>query len=528
MSELTGRHPDRAELSISKGWVQGVALVMVFGFFVMGVLALRTYSDGMPLPERVVGPDGQVVYTQEDVTAGQRIFLRRGLQEYGSVVGHGGYLGPDYTAEYLRLSAEHIESELSQSGQREPSEAAERMLRENRYDEETGELEFTAEQVSAFEDASEYYAGFFGTDSTKYGLIPRVITDPEEIHQLTAFFSWTAWASAAQRPGHDYSYTNNWPPEPRVANTPTADILVWSGLSLTALLVGLGALFALYGRWSRTIGWHASEQPSLAFRQPGEVQITPAQKVTAWFFFVVAALFLVQSLLGGAAEHYRADLSSFFGIDLAEVLPFNLARTWHVQLALFWTASSFLAAGIFLTPIISGREPRRQHWLAWGLLGALVVVVVGSLVGEAISVFGAEWAKGSIFFDQQWEYIDLPKFWQGLLVVGLFLWIAIVYRGIRSRLKTEHKLNMPWLFFYAGLAIPAFYAVGMLASNGTRLTVAEFWRFWVVHLWVEDFLELFTTVMVAYMFVLLGVVRERIALTVVFLDIVLYLSLIHI
>ena len=44
----------------------------------------------------------------------------------------------------------------------------------------------------------------------------------------------------------------------------------------------------------------------------------------------------------------------------------------------------------------------------------------------------------------------------------------------------------------------------------------------MVHLWVEDFLELFTTIMVAYIFVLLGVVAERVALTVVYLDIVLY------
>ncbi len=513
---------DRAELNLSKGWVQGVALVMVFGFFVMGMLALRTYTDSMPLPERVTGPDGGVVYTEGDIQAGQQTFLRRGLQQYGSVMGHGGYLGPDFTADYLRISAEHIEDELAASGQREPSVAVMEMLRENRYDESSGELVFTAEQVSAFEEATTHYADFFGTDSTKYGLRPRVITDPQEIHELTAFFSWTAWASAAERPGHDYSYTNNWPPERRVGNIPSADIVVWSGLSLTALLVGLGALFALYGRWSRTIGWHASEQPSLAFRQPGEVQITQAQRVTAWFFFVVAALFLVQSLLGGAIEHYRADLSTFFGIDLARVLPFNLARTWHVQLSLFWTAAAFLAAGIFLTPIISGREPRRQHWLAWGLLGALVVVVVGSLAGEAISVFGADWAKGSIFFDQQWEYLDLPRFWQALLVIGLFFWIAIIFRGIRSRLRTEHWLNMPWLFFYAGLAIPAFYAVGMLASTGTHLTVAEFWRFWVVHLWVEDFLELFTTVMVAYIFVMLGVVRRQIAIQIIFLDVILY------
>ena len=513
---------ERSELNLSKGWIQGIALVMVFGFLVMGMLAARTYTDSMPLPDRVVGADGQTVYTGDDVTAGQEIFLRRGLQQYGSIVGHGGYLGPDYTAEYLRLSAEDIKQSLTDAGTQDPSQATSDMLRENRYDEDSGELVFTAEQVAAFDAIQQHYADYFGEDSTKYGLIPKAITDPEDIHQLTAFFSWTAWAAAAERPGHDYSYTNNWPAEPRVDNGPTADIVVWSGLSLVALLGGLGGLFALYGRWSRQIGWHATEQPALAFRQPGEVEITPAQKVTAYFFFVVAVLFLAQSLLGGAIEHYRADLASFFGIDLARVLPFNLARTWHVQLSLFWTAASFLAAGIFLAPIISGREPRKQHLLTWGLLVAVAIVVFGSLAGEAISVFGADWAKGSIFFDQQWEYLDLPRFWQLLLVVGLFLWIAIVYRAIRARLRTEHWLNMPWLFFYAGLAIPAFYAVGMLASTGSHLTVAEFWRFWVVHLWVEDFLELFTTVMVAYIFVMLGVVRRRIAIQIIFLDVILY------
>ncbi len=512
----------RAELDLSKGWIQGVGLVLVFGFLVMGILAVRTYTDSMPVPAAVTGPSGETVYSHEDITSGQQIFLRRGLQQYGSVMGHGAYLGPDYTAQYLRLSSENIKKQLQDAGQQEPIEATKRMLRANRYDESTGELQFTAEQIAAFGDLKAYYADFFGTDSTKYGLLPKMITDPQDIHELTAFFSWTAWASAAERPGHDYSYTNNWPPEPRVDNTPTADILVWSGLSLTALLVGLGILFAVFGRWSNNIGWHASELPTLAFRQPGEVEITKAQKVTAWFFFVVAALFLVQSLLGGAIEHYRADLTAFFGLDLARILPFNLARTWHVQLSLLWTAAAFLAAGIFLAPIIAGREPRRQHWLAWGLLGALVLVVVGSMTGEAISIYGPEWAKGSIFFDQQWEYLDLPRFWQALLIVGLFLWIAIVYRGIRSRLKTEHKLNMPWLFLYSGLAIPGFYAVGMLAGTRTALTVAEFWRFWVVHLWVEDFLELFTTVMVAYIFVMLGVVRRKIAIQIILLDIILY------
>jgi len=515
--------PSKAELVISKGWVQGVALVMVFGFFVMGFLAYRTYTDSMPLPRQATSQAGDVIYTQEQITSGQEIFLRRGLQQYGSIMGHGGYLGPDYTAEYLRLSSEHVTEALRDQGVQDPTASTVEHMRENRYDETTGVLTLTPEQVSAFEEIKQHYADFFGTPTTEHGLIPSKITDPQQIHDLTSFFAWTAWAAAAERPGHEYSYTNNWPAEPRVANAPTADILVWSAMSLVALLAGLGLLFAIYGRWSKKIGWQSSEMPSLSFLQPGKVGITKAQKATAWFFLVVSLLFLIQSTLGAAVEHYRVELSGFFGLDLAQLLPFNLSRTWHVQLSLLWTAAAFLAAAIFLAPIISGREPKRQHWLAYGLLGALAIVVVGMLGGTAISTFGPAWAaNGSIFFDQQWEYLDLPRFFQILLVIGLFLWILIIYRAIRSRLRTESKFNMPWLFFYAGLAIPAFYAVGLLATNETHLTVAEFWRFWVVHLWVEDFLELFTTVMVAYIFVMLGVVRRKIAIQLIFMDVILY------
>ena len=236
----------------------------------------------------------------------------------------------------------------------------------------------------------------------------------------------------------------------------------------------------------------------------------------------MAALFLVQALLGAAVEHYRADLSSFFGLDLAQVLPFNLARTWHVQLSLLWTAASFLAAGIFLTPIIAGREPGGSTGWPTGLLGALVdrggrlLASEGDLASSAPTGRRGRSSSTSSGSTSTCRGSGSPA---GL---GLFLWIAIIYRGIRSRLKTEASSNMPWLFFYAGLAIPAFYAVGMLAGTETHLTVAEFWRFWVVHLWVEDFLELFTTVMVAYIFVMLGVVRRQIAIQIIFLDVILY------
>ena len=512
----------RNEMLIGKGWVQAVALVMVFGFFVMGILAYRTYTASMPMPTKVVAAGGETVFTGQDITAGQELFQARGLMQYGSIMGHGGYLGPDFTADYLRRSTTFVDERLRAEGAQDPRGKVVEEFRTNRYDPATGVIRYTPNQVAAYESLVTHYTQFFGPDAKANGLLPNAITDPTEIRQLTAFFSWTAWASAAERPGHDYSYTNNWPMELAVDNGPTADLIVWSGLSLIALLGGTGILFALYGRWSRKIGWHSEEAPSIAFRQPGEVGLTKSQRATAWIFFVVALLFLIQTLLGALAEHYRADLSSFFGIDIiGELLPFNLARTWHLQLSLFWTAASFLAAGIFLTPFVSRREPKNQHVLVYILLGAVAFVVFGSLTAEALSIHGVSWAKGPLFA-QQWEYLDLPFFFQFLLTAGLFIWIAIIYRGIRARLATESRGNMPWLFFYAALAIPAFYAVGLLARTDTHLSVAEFWRFWVVHLWVEDFLELFTTVMVAYIFVMLGVVREKIALGIIFLDIILY------
>lgn len=505
---------------IGKGWVQGVALVMIFGFFVMGLLAYRTYTASMPMPDKVVTESGQVVFTGDEITRGQELFQSRGLQEYGSIVGHGAYLGPDHTADYLRRATEDVATQLRDGGMADTHDAVVTEFRTNRFNPETRTLVFTDRQAEAFDRITQHYAEFFGEDSTKHGLLPRLITDPAEIHDLTAFFAWTAWASAADRPGHNYSYTNNWPSEPRVDNGPTAQLIVWSTLSLIMLLGGTGIMFAVYGRWSQKIGWHSAEAPMLSFRQPGEVPLTRAQRSTIWFFAIVSLLFLAQALLGGAVQHYRADLSNFFGLDLAAILPYNLARTWHLQLALLWTAAAFLAGGIFLTPFISRREPRRQHWLSYGLLGAVVIVVVGSLITEALSIYGIV-PSGSLF-SQQWEYLDLPRLWQILLIVGMFLWIAIIWRGMRARLKTESKLNMPWVFFFSGLAIPMFYAVGLLAGSDTHLTVADFWRFWVVHLWVEDFLELFTTVMVAYIFVMLGVVSQRIALGVIFLDVILY------
>jgi nitric oxide reductase subunit B len=513
---------DRRPIVVSSWWLQGVVLTFLCGFSVLGFLALRVYEDHAPIPQRIVTEDGRELLTRADILAGQEAFLTYGLMEYGSVYGHGAYLGPDFTADYLHRQALKMR-ELYGEGP-DVDERVQHELRSNRYDPQTGTLVFTDGQVEAFRWLVERYReDFLNRQLSGAGLGPGAIPDPDEARQITAFIAWTAWTAAATRPGESYSYTNNWPPEPLVGNELTEEAVIWSALSIIALLGGIGAMLGVFGRWSGTLGWHGEEQRRLRFLAPGGVTLTPAQRSTAGYFLAAAALLLAQNLLGGATAHYHADDGSFFGIDLAQVLPYNLTRTWHVQLAIFVVATAYVAAGIFLAPMVTGREPRGQAALSYLLLAALVVVVVGSLAGEALSYHGLLTGKlRPLVGAQGWEYLDLGRLWMILLVIGMLIWLVIVYRGLRSRLAIESRGNLPWLFFYSAVSIPLFYAAGLLASTQSAFAIADFWRFWVVHLWVEDFLELFTTIMVAIIFVQLGVVSEKIATRVIYFDAILY------
>src|SRR5512139_3911994 len=351
-------------------------------------MGFMTYQYKPPIPERAVSISGQTLYTRSDVLAGQGVFLKNGLMEYGSIFGHGAYLGPDFTADYLHRAAQRVQESYGGEASDTAARRTSKDFKTNTYDPDSGRLTISDAQAAAFEDLTGYYADFFAKPG-ETGLRPHAITDRTQVRQLTAYFAWTAWAASANRPTKNYSYTNNWPPEPLVDNGPTANTIVWSVISLIALLGGTGALFAAFGRWN-WLGWHGREQEELRFREPQQVALTGSQRATAWFFLAMAALFLVQTFVGAASEHYRADLGSFFGIPLDRWLPYNLVRTWHVQLALFWVSTSFLAAGIFLVPMITRRrDPKGQAGLAYLLLGALVVVVVGSLLGELAGMRGA-------------------------------------------------------------------------------------------------------------------------------------------
>lgn len=521
-------NPQRKML-ISSVWLQVAVLTFLVGFAVLGYLAYAMTAQHPPIPREVRSSNGTVLFTGNDIMAGQHVFQKYGLMQFGSIFGHGAYLGPDFTAQYLHAAALSMTGLYTRAG-RSPADAEAQVkqeLKSHAYDSATQVLTYTPAQAHAFEELTSFYRDWFVKTPAKDDLHRPVLTDPTEIRQLTCYFAWAAWVSSATRPGTTHSYTNNWPPEPLAGNQATPQAFLWSVLSLIALLGGVGLILFLFGRFN-LLGWHRSEDEEpgrmIQFRPPEEVRLTPAQRATAWYFLVVAGLFLLQGLLGGANAHYHVEPGGFYGLNIASWFPYHLTRTWHVQLALFFVSASFLAMGIFIAPMIARREPKHQNRLALALFGAVVFVVVGSLLGEAAGYWNLITVKGPWFWfgAQGWEYLDLGRFWQALLTVGLVIWVVILIRGLRPALAGEHPGNMPWLFLYSAISIPLFYAAGMVYGKNTNFAVVDFWRFWVVHLWVEDFLELFTTIMVAYIFVLLGVVRPATATRIIYLDVILY------
>jgi nitric oxide reductase subunit B len=518
---------------LSPWWRNSVIIVLVIGFAVLIWIAIRAHEDAPPIPEKVVVSSGETIFTREDILAGQQVFLKYGLMENGTIWGHGAYLGPDFSAEYLHtltvrvgemLAKENYHQSLSElsTAQRAAIQAeVQQLLKQNRYTSETKTLIFTASEAASYQDQIEKWTTYFSQPSLNRGLRVKLIKDPKEFQQLTAFFSWTAWASVANRPGKSYSYTNNFPYDPMTGNTPTSDAVLWSALSLITLLAGTAMVLFAFGRFN-FLGWKGSGQHIHPQMVPGVS--TDSQRATIKYFAVVALLFLAQVLVGGATAHYRADPGSFYGIDLSRLFPSNILRTWHLQLAIFWIATAYIAGGLFLAITLGKKEPRGQTKGINFLFLAVVIVALGSLLGEVLGIYQLLGKLWFWFGHQGWEYLDLGRAWQVLLAIGLVIWLILMFRGIGPARKDPEEREISSLFLLAALAIPLFYLPAMFFTSTSNFTVVDNWRFWIIHLWVEGFFELFVTTMVAVLFYRLGMVSRQTATRVIYLDAILFLG----
>ena len=521
------------EEGLSPWWRQAVILVLIFGFTILIGMAVAAYRDAPPIPVTAVGPSGETVFTREDVKAGQQIFLKYGLMENGTIWGHGAYLGPDFSADYLHTLAIHAAEndarklygkELATLNRVERGAVdahVRQTLKQNRFNCATETLTLSVAEVESFQRQQVKWAEYFSKPTASAGLPAKYITDADELRHLTAFFAWTAWASSAERPGKKFSYTNNFPYDPMAGNELSSDAILWSALSLMALLGGTALVLFAFGKFNY-LGWKREGHRGQLQRMPGAV--IESQKSTIKFFVVVSLLFLAQTLVGAATAHYRADPAGFFGIDLSTIFPSHIMRTWHLQLAIFWIAMAYIAGGLFLAPMLGEKDPSGQSVGVHVLFVAIVIVAVGSLLGEILGIHNLLGKLWFWFGHQGWEYLDLGRVWQMLLALGLVLWLVLLFRAIAPARKDPDRQEISSLFLYAAVAIPIFYLPAMFFGSRTNFTIVDMWRFWIIHLWVEGFFELFVTVMVAVIFFRLGIVSRITACRVVYLDAILYLG----
>jgi nitric oxide reductase subunit B len=504
-----------------KLWI-AFAAVLLISFSILGWVGVRIYQQAPPIPQRVVSQNGVQLLGEGEISAGQNVWQALGGMEVGSIWGHGSYVAPDWSADWLHREATFILNAWSNRERERPfsdipgpeqaqlTQRLKEMMRRNTYDPSTGTLSIEPVRAEAFQSNLEYFSDVFSRGREEYAMPAGTLSDPGKLRLLAGYFFWTAWAATTERPGQAITYTSNWPHEPLVGNIPTGETVVWTGVSIILLLAGVGAMALFYASRPKEepSGEIPSHDPLLESRP------TPSQMAVIKYFWIVSALFLFQILLGVVTAHYGVEGSGLYGFPLSDYLPYSLTRTWHTQLGILWIATAWLAAGLYIGPAVGGVEPKGQKLGVNALFVALILVVVGSMVGQWLSVTHYFESQTAWFYfgHSGYEYIDLGRAFQIALLGGLFFWFFLVFRAIRPALeRRDEQRPVLVLFLISSLAIAGFYIAALGYGRTTNLAVAEYWRWWVVHLWVEGFFEVFATVVIAFLFARLKLLSLRTA-----------------
>ena len=522
-----------------KFWYLLVA-VLIGAFSILGYYGFEIYREAPPIPKQYVTEKGEPVITHDDILHGQTAWQTTGGMQLGSVWGHGAYQAPDWTADWLHreltnwldiVANQEYGKNFASLNDDQQTLLKSRLTKEYRGSkvDESGTVVLSANRLAAMDKTAQYYISLYGDDPASkvtrehFAMKDNTLPSLEARKDLAKFFFWTAWTASAERPNTHATYTNNWPHEPLINNVPTPENVIWSIASVVFLIAGIGFVVWIWSFKRR----EDEKDPVAPEVDPlTKLQLTPSQKALGKYLFTVLALFFVQVNLGAIVAHYTVEGQEFYGLDISQYLPYSLVRTWHIQAALFWIAMAFLAGGLFLAPIINGgKDPKYQKLGVDILFWALVVLVVGSFTGSYLAIahiIPEEWSF--LFGHQGYEFIDLGRFWQAVKFAGILFWLVLMLRGTVNAFKQPGDKNLLALFFASVIAIGLFYGPALFYGEHTHLSVMEYWRWWVVHLWVEGFFEVFATVVAAFLFSRMGLLRIKVASASVLFSTIIFLA----
>ncbi len=504
-------------------------LIALFGALAVALVGYYyTEQDLPPYPEKVVAENGAILTGKDRIMTGQQVWQKYGLMDLGSVWGHGTYRGPDFTAQALHNMGMNMRRKLALDKYGTAYESLEidlkgsvdavviDQIKTNQYDPNSDSLKLTSLQEAALIENRKFYDHLFSKGKSTGPIRAGTIKNSQERKDLADFFFWTAWCAGTIRTGDTHTYTNNWPHDPEVGNFVSAKSLVWSAISLVGFGLCLGIIIFIFHKYGFNRG-SQMYRPEPAMELAG-AKISISQRKTAKFFLVVSALFFLQVNMGGLMAHYTIHPDSFYGIDfVASFIPYNWIKSWHLQLAIFWIATAWIGMTIFVSPRVGGKEPRGQGLLVDLLFVAVIIVVVGSLTGEVLGIKGL---LGKYWFwlgHQGWEFLELGRLWQILLLIGFILWLFLVVRALKDHFASgQDRWGLPHFLSYSGIAVVGFFSFGLLYNPQSHLTIADFWRWWVVHTWVEGSFEFFAAAAIVFVMVNLGLVELKSGLRTVY------------
>jgi nitric oxide reductase subunit B len=536
--EPGGRNFAKWLLAKKNWWIN---FTVVAAISIVGLIALGswTYSGAPPLASFVSAASGETVIPLEQIQRGKEVFHLRGLMSWGSFWGDGAERGPDFTADALHRTVVAMGTYYAEerAKQRPVTQAdrdgftvrIQRELHTNGYDAATGQIRINDAQIRALQELKVHYTKMF-TDPTypERFTLAGYITERSDLEALTAYFFWGAWVSAANRPGESYSYTHNWPYDPAAANTPTMATVLWSFLSILVLFAGTMLVLYVYGQMKAIPGdpFNSSGQTlTTSDLESGAEGVRPTQRSTYKYFAFAVILFVVQVLAGilSAEDFVKGGPGNAIVQVLGITLPFTTVRAWHTILQIYWFFMCWVGYTIFFLPRLAP-VPRGQQLLINLLFFLCVVVGAGALFGIYLGHRGLLSDTISYWFGSQgWEFMELGRFWQILMLCSFVLWIAIIFRGVRRWITRQSLWSVPaWLFYGSGIMV-LFLFFGLFVTPRSNFAISDYWRWMVVHMWVEVTFEVFTTCIVGYMLVQMGLFNRAMAERVIFLAVMMFL-----
>lgn len=496
-------------------WIIAIIMVSMLIYYTANL-----QKEVPPIPQEVVSASGEVLYTYDDVVEGKAFFQQFDLTDWGSLLGMGAYIGPDFSTDLLHYRAEHLYDHYGQElyGKKnaelsdiERGAVKERVKQDFRAETKLveGTTVYTEASAAAYKKNVEYVVDMLVNGDRERGFRGGIIL-PEEAVKIAAFFDWAQLVSSSLRPGTERTWSNNWPHEPMIDQDLTFfshKVSLWEFLILWTLTIVI--VFLSYE-------YLFKKEENEQLEEPLKItSIFPSQKKLLKYIPIVSALMVVQMVMGGYLAHLYTDPTSDFIIS-QDLLPFNVIRSMHTQLAILWVAVGWLVGGLLIAPWVANKD-HKYPWLVNVLWAALIVVAVGSIIGMYMGATGQMRDTWFWLGNEGRELLNLGRVWDIGLVIGLVFWFLLIISLIRKAATNNPIVST---IIWSAFAIATLYMAGMMPIHKImpNYTVDDYYRWWVIHLWVELTFELFAAGVIAFFTVSLGLITHKTAVRVMFFE----------